>query len=417
MGTNATLGARERRRWLVRVFKRMWATAGVALAIAILGVVPAVHASAACLPDALQASGSIYRICMPPAGKWNGDLFVYAHGYVDPSQPVAIPEDQLDLGGVNLPDLMTRLGYAFATTSYPKNGLAIVEGITDVVDLVDFFDNQIATPNHVYLVGPSEGGAVTALALEQYPMVFSGGLAACGPVGNFQNQINYVGDFRVLFDYFFPGVLPGSAVDIPQEVMNDWDTVYVPAITAAVNADPGAAAQLLRVARAPIDNGDPTTVLATVINVLWYSAFATNDAKTELGGQPFDNSRRWYRGSDHDLLLNLSVPRFIADPVATGAIAAEYETSGDLMDPVVTLHTTGDPVIRYWHEPLYTRKIAAHGDSGLHVNLPIVAYGHCAFTAGQALTAFAILVQRVTGQAANAFTAALPQPATSGTVP
>ena len=52
--------------------------------------------------------------------------------------------------------------------------------------------------------------------------MFSSGLAACGPVGTFSGQVNYVGDFRVLFDYFFPEVIPGSAIDIPFYVVKDW---------------------------------------------------------------------------------------------------------------------------------------------------------------------------------------------------
>ena len=41
--------------------------------------------------------------------------------------------------------------------------------------------------------------------------LFSSALAACAPIGSFRQQVNYLGDFRVLFDYYFPGVLPGSA--------------------------------------------------------------------------------------------------------------------------------------------------------------------------------------------------------------
>ena len=40
-------------------------------------------------------------------------------------------------------------------------------------------------------------------------------LALCGPVGDFAGQIDYLGDFRVLFDYFFPGVIPGDRWTCP----------------------------------------------------------------------------------------------------------------------------------------------------------------------------------------------------------
>src|SRR5512139_1716815 len=79
-----------------------------------------------------------------PQLPWNGDLVVYAHGYVpDLGQPVAIPEDQLDFDGVYLPDLINSMGYAFAVTSYSVNGLAVPEGVADVRDLVSVFKHTV----------------------------------------------------------------------------------------------------------------------------------------------------------------------------------------------------------------------------------------------------------------------------------
>ena len=93
----------------------------------------------ACGPDGTQSSGAKYRICMPMFG-WNRDLLVYAHGYVAPNKPIAIPEDQLTLPeGTYIPDLAGFLGYAFAVTSYSVNGLAVKQGIADLVDLVALF--------------------------------------------------------------------------------------------------------------------------------------------------------------------------------------------------------------------------------------------------------------------------------------
>lgn len=47
-------------------------------------------------------------------------LVIWAHGFQDAGTPVQIPEDQLQFGNVYLPDLITRLGFAFATNSYRK---------------------------------------------------------------------------------------------------------------------------------------------------------------------------------------------------------------------------------------------------------------------------------------------------------
>jgi pimeloyl-ACP methyl ester carboxylesterase len=204
--------------------------------------------------DGVQASGARYRICMPDPGQfWNGELVLYAHGYVSYGAPITIPEDQLVVGGVSIPDIITALGYGFATTSYSTNGLAIREGIADLVDLVDVFKTQETTPTRVYLAGASEGGIVTALAVESYPDVFDGGLAACGPVGGMAEQVRYFGDFRVVFDYFFPGLMPGDPVSIPQWLIDGWIPYYTEHISPVINSPSSAYSltQVLDVTGAP----------------------------------------------------------------------------------------------------------------------------------------------------------------------
>jgi hypothetical protein len=364
------------------------------LALALTAAFPSSSTAQVC--SAGELNGAKTLICMPLA--WNGDLVVFAHGYVDPGEPLAIPYDQLELGDVSIPEIVNGLGFAFATTSYRANGLAVLEGVDDVTDLVQAFAEAAPhAADHVYLVGASEGGLVTTLAVERAANVFSGGLATCGPVGDFRRQIDYWGDFRALFDYFFPGILPGTAVSVPPDVIADWENVYVPAITAAFQAHPTRLDKLLRVSRAPFDPNDPQTKIETALGILWYNVFATNDATAKLVGNPYDNSRRLYLGSGNDFWLNLLVDRYHADPRALAAIDAEYQTSGELAAPLVTLHTTADPIVPYWHEPRYSLKALAH--SGLlHTNLPVFRYGHCSFRAEEALVALGLLVLKVEGR-------------------
>jgi len=364
--------------------------------------VPTARAEDNCEPDFVQRSGAIGRICMPPEGKWNGDLVVYAHGYVAPTEPIAIPEDQLtippgDPDGISIPAMANGLDFAFAVTSYRVNGLAVTQGIADLMDLVRVFKTTHSEPNRVYLVGPSEGGLITALAVEQRPNVFDGGLSACGPVGSFWAQINYWGDVRVLFDYFFPDVIPGSPVKIPERVIKNWETRYKGRIERALRKNPHATARLLKVARVPVDPADPDSGVEALVQLLWYNVFATNDGVRKLGGQPYDNLLRYYRGSDNDWRLNRDVARFRADPAAIAEIKAHYATSGQLGGPLVTFHTLRDPIVPYWHEPLYRFKINAKGSGALHTNIPGLRYGHCNLTPAGVLAVFALLVYKVTG--------------------
>src|SRR5205823_3295627 len=93
-------------------------------------------------------------------------------------------------------------------------------------ELVDIFTAAKGKPSRVYLTGISEGGLITTLAIEQYPDIYDGGLAAAGPIGDFRRQINYFGDFRVIFDYYFPGLVPGSAIAPPDWLMQNFEAYY-----------------------------------------------------------------------------------------------------------------------------------------------------------------------------------------------
>lgn len=355
-----------------------------------------VTASLAC-EDGPQSSGATYRICMP--AQWNQQLIVYAHGYVAPNRPVGIPEDQMSLpgSGFTVDQLITDQGYAFVTSGYRTNGLAIQEGIADLIEAVSIFKAQKGTPTKVMLVGVSEGGAITVLALEQHPEIFDGGLAMCGPYGSFQQQINHFGDFRVLFDYFFPGLMPPSAVDVPPDLLTTWETEYYtntvqPALIDTANA--AQLDQLLVVAETPFDQSDAATKTQSVQDLLWYNVFATNDARVKLGGQPFANSNRIYRGASDNETLNQQVVRYTADDVALETLKS-YETSGHLTKPLVTLHTTGDPIVPYWQATQYRGKTIAADNLALHEHLTVEAYGHCRFSTFDVLNAFTRLVTMV----------------------
>ena len=342
--------------------------------------------------DGVLSSGALWQICLPPT--WNGSLIVWAHGYVSPFQPLAIPADVV--GGTPISTIVLGLGYAYATTSYRSNGLAAVDGSYDVEDVLEQFDAEVGEPSHAYLVGASEGSLTSILALERPSTGFDGGLAVCGPIGDFHRQIDYFGDFRVLFDYFFPGVLPGSPIDIPQNLIDHWYDVYTPAVLAALAANPVATQQLLSVSHAPIDPTDLNTVGQTVLGVLWYNVFATSEATSRLGGNPYDNQTRVYAGSSNDVQLNLQVERFAADSPALAHLK-KFETSGRLRRPAVSRHTTGDPIIPIWHQPLYQAKVLAFPNAAPFAASSIERYGHCAFTKEEVLAAFAGLVQEVEG--------------------
>lgn len=335
------------------------------------------------------AEGALTRVCFP--ADWNGDLIVYAHGYVEPQAPLAVPENEL--GGTPVEDLVNALGYAYATTSYRANGLIADLAVDDVLEVVDLVLRTVRPdPARVYLVGVSEGGLVATLAAEREPERFTGALAACGPIGDFARQIDYLNDVRVVFDYLFPGTLPGSAGDPPAELVEGWTTTYAPAVAAAIQADPGRGAELAAVTGIPDEGIDTATLAGTVVALIRYNVLGSADAQARLGGQPYDNADRVYLGSDADEALNDGVERISADPDARAALQ-RFETTGDPGVTLSILHTTGDPIVPFFHQPLYEEKAVAAGAAGRLARRDVERFGHCAFTSTEILAAFGELPQ------------------------
>jgi dienelactone hydrolase len=133
----------------------------------------------------------------------------------------------------------------------------------------------------------------------------------------------------------------------------------------------------------------------TAVAILWYNVTGTADAQQRLAGQPFDNATRIYSGSSDDAALNAGVARFSADPAALAAMNA-FETAGNLRVPVVTLHTTGDPIVPYEQQRLYAAKVGRSGATARLTQIPVERYGHCNFESSELVGAFTSLIDRVT---------------------
>lgn len=94
-----------------------------------------------------------------------------------------------------------------------------------------------------------------------------------------------------------------------------------------------------------------------------------------------------------DAALNAGAERVASDGRARAYVRRAYEPNGELERPLVSLHTTLDPVVPDWHEDLYE----ALAPEALFTRITVNRYGHCAFTADEVLDAFLMLVVMTEG--------------------
>jgi len=77
---------------------------------------------------------------------------------------------------------------------------------------------------------------------------------------------------------------------------------------------------------------------------------------------------------------------------------AHYKLTGRLTVPLITLHTTLDEIVPYWHVPIYQAMVEANNRTPWYDHISAPRYGHCNFEATELLEAFTRLVHMVENQ-------------------
>jgi pimeloyl-ACP methyl ester carboxylesterase len=336
--------------------------------------------------DGRFGPGALYRLVRPTL--WNGSLVLYAHGYVDPDAPISLP-----LEGELLINLLAPQGFAVAFASFSESGWAVKDGAQRTHQLLGIFTATFGTPSRVYIGGASMGGLIAIKLAEQYPGAFAAALPTCAVAGGSSLQFDYVGNIRVLFDYFYPGVLPGSAVDVPAG-LDLTQTIALPAITAMQN-DPAAAFAIGAIEQTPVPFASPEELVQSIATALAWHALSFEDLVSRTHGHStFDNHDTRYTGALPPALLaaiNAGVARFEALPSASAYLDHYYQPSGELLIPMLLLSTSRDPLVPAFHQMAYREAVAAVGNAELIVERTIDRYGHCSFTPGELASAFADL--------------------------
>ncbi len=154
--------------------------------------------------------GSQYQLFLPRT--WNGTAIFYSHGIRDVLEPVSL-RDQDNLGAIR--DQLGQLGFAVAYSSYSENGYAEKDGAQRTHQLRGLLTSQFGAPQRSLLVGHSLGGLIALDLAERFSNQYDGVAAMCGVVGGTQAEFDHMVTTRLLFDMFYPGILPGTFNEIP----------------------------------------------------------------------------------------------------------------------------------------------------------------------------------------------------------
>jgi hypothetical protein len=340
-----------------------------------------------------ELAGAPYRIDVP--AQWNGGLVLYCHGYR--AAPVRFDPAVTD----ETARTFAPLGYAVAQSAYSAGGYALREATNDTERLRRHFATRFGVPTETWISGQSLGGSVTMMSMELYPATYDGGLSMCAPLGPALGYIKTTAfDLLVLFEHWFPGVLPS-----PAQVPPGYEMTVARAEELERKLDgSSAAADALRRFTTSRTNAE----LGRTLDLFTY---ILGELHRRWGGNAFDNQDTIYRGLGDDTSINDGVKRYSADADARAHAVRDYSPTGHIARPLLSLTTVYDPLISSFSSDRYAEIAQTAGRGGLFAQKYVKGAGHCAIRPEEIRAAFIELRQwRRTGVRPSAGALLLPDP-------
>jgi pimeloyl-ACP methyl ester carboxylesterase len=337
-----------------------------------------------------EDGGATYNIEVPDA--WNGDVVYFAHGFRGngPDLIVQVPP---------IREYLVQHGYAWAASSFSKNGYEPGAGARDTYALRDVFAQKVGAPKRSYIYGQSMGGHIVALSLEQYPAAYDGAVSECGVVAGHE-ILDYFISWAALASYFGGTDLFASGTDANKlfgALRNDLPKVLG---SAASPTDKGKAfADAIEQL-----TGGPRPFFAEGFKVnytLNFGLLLQAVAQPQISNAVAENQHTRYAINDGYGVtsdeLNRAVTRIAANPAyrdpATHPEFADF--TGKIQRPLLTIHGTGDLFVPIGLEQSYRRIVDAAGAGDLLVQRAIRRAGHCTFSQEERIAAFEDLVKWV----------------------
>lgn len=334
-----------------------------------------------------EVRGAFFILVRPDA--WNGDLVVLLRGGgVSAGDPVSPPASLFPLA-----EALASQGFGVAMSSYRSSGFAVSDGIIDSRIAEARFTSHFGRPNDTFLWGFSMGTHILQHYLERQPSRYAGGLSVCGSLGGATLAWTTFVHKRAIFDYFFPGVLPGSALSTPTLTSNQFITDYVPLIAGAILGDLPRAIEMTGVEQFHYRfSGNVGELIDAVVLSVAIATLDGADLVKRANGIPVDTTATVYSGASDDAALNAGIDRFTADPNAEAYLAAT-DPNGRLIRPILEIHNRVDPILPLdLHREAYLDILARTGNTDLVLFREVDRYGHCELTPEELFQAFGDLV-------------------------
>lgn len=332
---------------------------------------------AAAVVDTGRLAGAGYRVDVPR--QWSGGLVVYAHGYQIPGASPSSRDPRM----AGLRSLFLARGYAVAQSDYRTQGWAVAEGIDDSEALRRYVVGKYGRPTRTFVVGHSMGAHIAIATIERQAAAYDGALVMCAPLTPalaFMSEQLF--DLLVAVEAVAPDALPAAPRGLADPTGPG--SVAAEAVATALQRVPQPNAALA--ARFGIRPTDLPGVVAYYYAIL-------KEVEHRAGGNPFDNTGTVYTGFGDDVALNRRVRRYGADRQAVEYLRQNYSPSGRIADPVLSVHTTYDPIVPPRFATGYARITEVAGTQDHFVGRFVAADGHCVISPAQMATAFDALQQ------------------------
>jgi len=186
---------------------------------------------------------------------------------------------------------------------------------------------------------------------------------------------------------------------MPVTITNVTTQIQIP-VVAAIMANPTGFGLIAASNQVPLAGDDATERLTSLVNALAYHAIGVNDLLARTHGHfLFDNSNTVYNSAFYPAAyygqLNDGIARFTATDDAVEWLEHNYEPTGDLRIPMITLHKTRDRLVPYFHEAEYRSRVERAGALANLVQRSQNSFGHCDLGVSDMVSNFQDLVRWV----------------------